>query len=612
MKMKLQKLIKYGFLATSLLGNAMAGDFIIQQLDTSKTKDLSRFAQSRFEKQCLKRSLSFIFIEELEKHSVEFRGANNLDQQIVAAYQVSYTQFDGKVTDAFYAFNNPAMYPIAQKLSDYLTDYALKFPHHQPTKRFLWELDFHIEGQDISPLWLLGMHLRFAASVSTITEDEKDLLSHVPFPNLYFGLIEKDAWRNSHSSYVSISEYNNEGLELSDEHVRTNIQTAVLTYIEDTIERLLPPQILYPMLGQNKLGISFMVKCYLDDNFPVVFPNQPVNGHGIKFSQFGFPIHDMLHQKVDRRHYELISHVVSRADAFVGLDGDAWQFAKIYSPVAVERYHALMGGLRDVYGNMVTKLLPYHGLREYRKAMLGFFWILHEAPNFAAQIYNMNDFDKVLETITKPSSLSAVNAALNEIDSWESSFDPFSTSPIDGSTNLTDDDIYNHPIFESLLLEDAQGYKYSSRTDKGRSIGDSYCDDCIVDQQVIRTNRFIDVIFKMFDGEELKYSFPTLFQKWTNLDDNIGLLKYAGTIITKSDLTTAEDPRQVALETLDNVRKALDSHVERFHKVAFFFSNYDPHGNEKSLAKRYFRKHFAQEKWVTKELDAAAYYSDDD
>lgn len=95
------------------------------------------------------------------------------------------------------------------------------------------------------------------------------------------------------------------------------------------------------------------------------------------------------------------------------------------------------------------------------------------------------------------------------------------------------------------------------------------------------------------------------------MDDNIGLLAYAGTNIQKPALEGVEDPRAVALSLLDNVSLAISNQVKFFHDVAYFFSNYDPTGKSNSLAQRYFRKLFKLEQKVQKELQASLEYASD-
>jgi hypothetical protein len=584
--MKLSTILKCGLMATCFAGNAvMAQEF---QLSPSR-EELVKTIQSH--------------------HPKEF-GVNMIDQNVVKDHRTNLQQFDGKVPEAFFATHSPAILPLFTKLEQFLTQYARSHPDHKFTGRLLREMTFQREDQHISPLWLLGMHLRFAASISRITDDERNLFSHVPFPNLFFGLLEKEAWKHSLSSKISLDEYENKGFELPDMHWSSKIKTPMIDLLADRTRKLLPSPILYPLPGEGKLGVSLMVESNLNDVYPACFPTTPKKGHGIHLSQFGFGIHDMLHKYADRRHYNIVEHVLRRAEAHANSNGNTWKFAEIYPPVAAQRYRVIMGGLKSIYNDMVTKLLPRDGKTAFNRAMVGFFWSLHEAPNFPPHLYDMNDFGKILYTITAPSHHNTVAVATDDLDSWESSYDPLSTSPIDGTTKLTDAEILDHPVIKSLTIDQAQRYKYEFQYYPSPLLTTVYSADDIVSKTVTRTPRFIDVTFKMFDGEELVYSFPTLYQKWTNVNDNLSLLQYGGTNLTKPTLPTDESQRDtarvIAQDLLERVRLQISDHVKHFHDVASYFSKDDSNGNRESLENRFFRAHFKQEQKVGKALEPVA------
>lgn len=584
--MKLSTFLKRGLMATCFAGNAlMAQEF---QLSPSR-EELIKTIQSH--------------------HPKEF-GVNMIDQKVVNSHRTNFQQFDGKVAEAFFATHSPAILPLFTKLEQFLTQYARSHPDHKFTGRLLREMTFQQEDLNMSPLWLLGAHLRFAASISCITDDERNLFSHVHFPNLFFGLLEKEAWKHSFTSYISLDGYENKGFELPDIHWSSKIKTPMIDLLADRTRKLLPSPLLYPLLGEGKFGLSLMVESNLDDVYPVCFPTVTNKGHGVDFSQYGFSIHDMLHKFVDRRHYNVVEHVMRRAEAYVSSKGSAWKFAEIYPTVAAQRYQNVMGALKSIYADMVTKLLPRDGMAAFNRPMVGFFWTLHEAPNFTSNLYNMNDFGKILNTITAPSLHNAVAVATDDLDSWESSYDPLLTSPIDGTTKLTDAEILDHPVIKSLTIDQAQGCKYGFQYYPSPLLTTIYSADDIVSKTVTRTPRFIDVTFTMFDGEKLVYSFPTLYHKWTNLDDNLSLLQYGGKKLTKPTLPTDESQRDtarvIAQDLLERVRLQISDHVKHFYDIASYFSKDDSNGNRESLENRFFRAHFKQEQKVGKALEPVA------
>lgn len=528
------------------------------------------------------------------RHPAEFKGKDELDTAVVSGYRQSHVQFKGAVPDAFYAFDNPAVYPLVEKLESRLKQLA---PTSPAAKRLLLELDFQRNIQDVNPLWVLGMHFRLAASQSTITDDERNLFAHVPFPELYFSFLGNNAWRNILSSYVSLEEYDNQGLELTDDHLTQYTYGKVVDHVIEAVDANLPEPVRYPFLGGEKFGVSFLVQSYLDEIYPIGFPHRSIRGHGVTLSQFGFAVHDALHHKVDRRRYELKAHILGHVDRFMrdNPQGNAWQYAAVYTPIAMQRYLTLMGALTEIYQNFAGRLLIYRGLQEYRRVMAGYFWIMHEQPEFSRNIYDMNDLDKILTSITK-SHFTAVNGALDEIDSWESPFDPLQTSPLDGTSALPDQAIYQW-VLEHMSREQAQCYKYSAFPMTYPILQEE-----VVRRNVVRSNRFIDVILWTRQGEKLKFAFPTLYHKWQNIDDNLGLLRYAGTGIAKPDLSGIDDPRSIAQATLLKVEMEIANHVSHFRQVASFFANYDSKGDGDSIANRYFKRHFQQEQRLLKQL----------
>ncbi len=589
----------------------------------------------------------------------DFTGHQALDMQVVKAYRANYQRFDGKVQDAFYAFDNPAIRPIAKSFEDFLVYYS-SVKSSPFAQQLIAELDFHKKFKGLSPLVLIGMHLRFAASISEITEDEKNLFDHVPHAELYFGTLEKEAWRHMLPSFVSTEKYNTKGFGLDDNYYASHLPRSAIELINDTMLRALPPQTAYPMINQDKLGVSFLVKSNLDDVYPIAIPVGKNKAHGTQLSPFGFAVHDALHEKFDQRQFKFIGHVIKRANKHVLEGKDLKDFVRVYPPVAIQKYQLVMSALQDLYTNMVTKLLPQRGIGQYRKAMAGFVWTLHERPHFPGKLYGMNDVDRVMETITANTSYNTVNAAKSRIDSWESSYDPLETSPIDGSSQLDDDAIVRW-VLVNMTIGEAQSYKYA----KG-SFDEPIFENYISSKQVVRTDRFIDVIITQMNGEELKYSFPTLYHKWHNLDDTLGLLKYGGTVIEKPDLEAVSrgpfsstlielnanlDVWQTRLQeqaslleketrshmseplaavvrqtaeivvtlkgqletierfiqrnrvdickyTLNQAELAIAEHVDFFRQVAHYFNNPDPKGTGKSPAKRYFKKSFALEQSV--------------
>lgn len=544
---------------------------------------------------------SYSELEEIHqiRHPSDFTGIQTVDLQIVQAHRQQLARLPIGTDDLPLAFHNPALSPLVDKLEGFIRTQAAHHPTSKQLSRILMEITFQRGTEDLNPLWLFNIHFRAAAALSKRGKGERDVFAHTPNPELYFGLLAHNTWHNNLSSYLGIMEFGNKGHDLRRGFLSC-LPDQVCDDLYTNMQRILPGKIVYPCLEAGKFGISFLVRNLLRDVHPTAFPSQSLFGHGTRLSQYGCAVHDWLHSLADRRRDELMTFVVEQADWHYVNGGNIPDFMKVFPYVARAKYLTLMGSLHEIYMDMGAKLIPYRGITEFRRAMVGFFWSMHEKPNFPAKLYRMNDLDKVIETITTDESTpSAVSFSLEEYDLWESSFDPFETSPLNGQSPKNDDEICRW-VLANMKIDQANCYKYLDCS----SDYPIFQND-VVSRKVNRSKRFIDVIFSMRDGTELKYTFPTLYHKWKNMDDNLSLLRYGGTKIAKPALDKV-NARDIAKKTLDLVRDRLDDHIEHFKTVASFFANYEPRGEGSSLAQRYFRQNMMLDAWAAKYLKKGA------
>jgi hypothetical protein len=583
-----------------------------QQYASATDKQLSANEVTALQTRCvgLSQLQPYVSQHELEKMAQlrfpdEFEGAEVLDLNLVRSYRQTQAQFKGAVREVGYVQHDVALKPLAANIRNAFVEFAGMPQYSSVAKRFLAEMNYHAEIEDVNPEWVVSLPLRFAAAIGKHTADQKALFSHVPFPSYFFGMIENEAWKTESATVKSVDEYNNKGFELpdDDECTSSHFYGAVVDQISDQVKRALPAVATYPIMNKAKFGISFMVRSNLNDIFPIAFPfhereqkSKKLIAHGIKMSTFAFGTHDALHKLADARRYEFFQHIFYRGERYVKAGGNAWKFAEVYTPVAVQKYGMVMGLFNRIYDAMVGKLLPYRGIEEYRAAMAGFFWIDHEEPYMPREIYDYNDVDEIIAIAASQDGMNSGSYSMGPIDSWNDSYDPLNTSPLDGSSQLDDEAIFTF-VETALTLGHSNGYKYHDPYFFTMKVSDQL--DKIVGKKVLRGKRFIDAIYRSKNGQEYVFSFPTLFHKWLNADDNLGILSYGGTHITKPDLTMVDDPRAEAIETLEYIEEAIDDHVEHFVDVATFFVN---QGGENSLAQQYFRQHFALEQRVKAQL----------
>jgi hypothetical protein len=493
------------------------------------------------------------------RHPEDFTGQGSILSDVVTAYRQSRADYTGRVADAFATLHNPKLEPFAQQVEAFLRSYASAHPNHAFTQRLLREVQTRREDEDLSSSFLWTLPFRHAAERSTITDAEKDFFTNIVYPDLFFGMLENKGWRNHDSAYANLR-------SVAEASYSESLSSKGTEKIAERVDKLFPASAPYPCLGYGILGLSFLVENYLDQIFPIGFPMDRSYVHGVSLSPYGFAAHDRLHAEIDPREDELHRHVLQRGEDYFCKGGNVDDFIEVYPSIAVAKYNLLRGALKEIYKNLGSKLLLRDGLDAYRKVMVGFFWILHEEPNFPSELYDMNDLNAVLKVITP--------APNNDLD------DPLQTSPLTGKTEMTDEDIIRYALKQtpSAALDDIESIN------------------------VTRSPRFIDVTTRFRNGEKTEESFPTLYSEWEDVSDDLGLLEFGGTKIEKPDLTRVEAPRSVALATLKKVNEEMRALVKHFIEVATFFANYDPQGQGNSLGNRYFNQHRKLEEKAKKDL----------
>ncbi len=468
----------------------------------------------------------------------------------------------------------------------HMEDFFKKHVGRNPTyiNRFLSEIKFQKEINDISFSWLWVMHLRFAASVSVVNFSEKDFYKNVSIRELYHRLLKHDAWKSYTASMAAVSGHS------AQEFTVCSLSSSLSRSSLDTIDKCLPMEMLYPVLGAGKFSPPFLVKAYINNIFPIGIPVQEQMSHGVLLSPLGFSAHDNAHFDLDPRSSNLKVHIVERVETYINQGFEITDILHLYLPIANKKYQALMSYFNKIYQELVIQFLPRVGVKEFKKAIAGFFQIMHEKPNFPPTLYEMNDLDEVLALVTK------------QPEKNETEDNPFHTTPHDGISKMTDKEIADW-VIKNKAVEMAQEYRIIPTF--GNITNLSSLGKRIKSFKVARSNRFINVRFMLQDGQKLTYAFPTLYYEWHNADDGIALLKFAGVPFEKPNLEDAIDAAQVARSTIDNVENRLQDCVNYFHKVAMFFSHLDSQKTNNNLTQRYWKWHFSQEQWLKEKLPHA-------
>lgn len=459
-------------------------------------------------------------------------------------------------------------------------------------KQFLSEIQFQKKMmKDISFTWLWIMSLRFSASISTIEQPEKDFYQNVTIRELYSNLLEYDAWKNHTSSLRAVKGCEVKKLKIASQYNGAYLSLSNFNEINNTMDKYLSPDILCPVLGTGNFGICFLIKAYIHNIFPIGLPVKKHTVHGVRLSSIGYGAHDIAHAELDPRRNNLRDHIIMRVEDYYKQGFEIKEILKVYPLVAARKYQALMMCFKKIYQSLVTQFLPRVGVKEFKKAMVGFFQIIHETPNFPAIIYEMNDLDEIFKLITKLPNENIVNR------------DPFFTSPLhDGATPMSDKEITSW-VIQNKKVEEAQEHWPTPFGSTQRNL--SSLGNAINYSKVTRSNRFINVRLVLKNGEELTYAFSTLYYEWTNLNDGIKRLKFAGFPIKKPSLEGPIHHRHIACKIITDIENNLQECVNYFCNVAMFLSHLYSHETGNSLDQRYWRWHFKQEQELTQKFSCA-------
>ncbi len=101
---------------------------------------------------------------------------------------------------------------------------------------------------------------------------------------------------------------------------------------------------------------------------------------------------------------------------------------------------------------------------------------------------------------------------------------------------------------------------------------------------------FVDVTFTLRTGQKKRYSVSLLAQKWSNADDYLGLLNFAGIAIEKPDITGLDEEQKVASmeATFAQMKKGLSELVREYEHFALEVFEAPRRGA--NLAQRYEQK----------------------
>ncbi len=460
----------------------------------------------------------------------------------------------------------------------------------------------------VTPMKMVSYYLRYAHIGSVPTDAEKDLFANVIYPHIFKGLLGDRSLRTEMAPFLEVSEAGDNDPESA--VVTKGASTSFIDWhekdrLEEAFERQFPVNVLNFRPGSGKFGLTFLVRQCLNDVYLIGIPSKPLAAHGTKISKLGFAVHDMLHHHVDPRQDEVERSFIEAADKYLREGGRTEDFSKHYLPYIIGQYQRAMQGLHNLSDLFLARLLP-HDKQAYDRAMVGFFYAVHEFPSFEAEYLSEGSLQNILSKM-----ICGTRRTLHSDQAWESSEDPLTTSPLDGTSAFSDEEIKKHAF---RIFSNDQSTLFNLRSLKGDYLwatffkSDEERNKALVglleDVVLTKSPAFHAVTFKMKSGKRQRYSFPTLSHKWNNMEDSLALLKIAGISIQKPELPADRDEaRKIAQTTLDGVSGELNKCLDSFEHWGSYFLN-QAYGVDESLQDDYFISYGEHKREVSKILTA--------
>ncbi|MBT4880597.1 MAG: hypothetical protein HOI80_03710 [Alphaproteobacteria bacterium] len=551
-------------------------------------------------------------------YPIQFSGASKIDAEIVRSIRIEMDRagghpFSGKGCDyAIYAEPSDVALQMASRMKEYLQIFLNRSSNPEFTNNLLQEVTGYCTRCDATLSKVYMMFLRHAASISVVTPEELELFNHAVYPGYVDAFQDRKVCETHDKTLLRLASVSHKVDGITRENLNKSyapmISYRVKEKIRYQVEELLGPQLLFPVLGHGKFGLSTLTKAYLQELFLLGVPDKNVVAHGISLSPVTFKCHDLAHKLVDPRRNSLKDYILFMTDFHIGKiietgnpsskeplppEYSADTFSKFYTPLAVAKYCALHDALLSIYNSFLTKILPYRGQKEFDAVMAGFFWALHEEPNFPSEIFGVPDLDLVIDTLVGDYSptLPYTQKNTEETSEVDITHDPLITSPLNGTTSMSDDEIVEY-VLSHGKISDSEEVKFKEMSVFSE---DAIYREDVVDSKVLkRSSRYIDVQLSLRSGDTLTFYFPTLYQKWRNADDLLGILNIAHSLydtpLQKPDLENADSPRELAQQFLGKLEERKSIMLKHFAKYAKFFAHYAP-SEEPALADNYLKTH---------------------
>jgi hypothetical protein len=195
-----------------------------------------------------------LFKEAAKKFPSQFSAQSFYDPKIVSSYRKHVRQY---LTNGF-STHCKELQPLVDNLEKFVKKHQES--HKEQCDFFTQEISDYKDNTNL--LWILSAHIRFAAAISTLEEEEKNVLLHAIKSSVLENLITSQNWKNP--DLINNITFADENV-LYDNEESYKFEHIFLCHsdIDKEILKYFPAPFYYPFAGIGKFDVSFLVTCYL-------------------------------------------------------------------------------------------------------------------------------------------------------------------------------------------------------------------------------------------------------------------------------------------------------------------------------------------------------------
>lgn len=415
--------------------------------------------------------------------------------------------------------------------------------------------------------------------------EAQNLLSTVPDMNLFFGALADTpthlrtlgqpvvpAWQHSSvACIINSTDDETRGHDVHHPHLQPHpLDWDTVKPISKEAKRLgLHKEVYLPMVDAGKIGITTLVKMWLNQIFGVPLTYGEYTAHGINLGSAVGAMHDKAHGIVDNRRREVkqaianllnaantagknpraealplaTRHMVSRFNA---LNQTLLAYVEAKERRAVEALSAAKALAPDDADNAQRKEAEKIARRRYNTGITGLFQALHEAYAMKA---NVLEAPTLAEAITRLCANATGGENTTKFNELETFFNPYS-------------DLTNEEIFARIgtrSLESVGVYAYGNNGAIMPTTIAEYAAQGKVFMDTLHVNRgavYTEIAFDVVNGKRVKIQVPTSHYLVNTAKDENAVLGLVGQKVSEADLPT------------DHQKRALRVLPEEFRRVS--------------------------------------------